>query len=89
VKPLRPAGKLTRQESARLVDCVRRILTTAIEAGGSTISDYRNSHGEEGGYQLNFSVYDRTSEPCLKCATPIRSRFIAGRNTFWCPKCQR
>lgn len=89
VKPLRPAGKLTREESVKLVDCVRSILTCAIEAGGSTISDYRNSHGEEGEYQLSFSVYARSSEPCLKCGTAIRSRVIAGRNTFWCPKCQR
>lgn len=89
VRPLRPAGKLTRQESVKLVDSVRSILSRAIEAGGSTISDYRNSHGDEGEYQSNFLVYDRSSEPCLKCGTAIRSRVIAGRNTFWCPKCQR
>jgi formamidopyrimidine-DNA glycosylase len=89
VKPLRPAGKLTREESGRLVQSVREILRQAIEAGGSTISDYRNSRGKEGSFQQRFSVYDRTKEPCLKCGTPIRSRFLAGRNTFWCPKCQR
>ncbi len=89
VKPLRQAGKLTRDESSRLVESVREILKQAIAAGGSTISDYRNSHGEDGRFQNSFSVYDRSSEPCLKCGTPIRSRVIAGRNTFWCPKCQR
>lgn len=89
VKPLRPAGRLTREESSRLVKSVRDILKQAIAAGGSTIRDYRNSHGEDGSFQLSFSVYDRTKKPCLKCGTPIRSRFLAGRNTFWCPKCQR
>lgn len=89
VKPLRQAGKLTREESSRLVNSVREILEQAIAAGGSTISDYRNSRGEEGSFQQRFAVYDRSAEPCLKCGTSIRSRFIAGRNTFWCPKCQR
>ncbi len=89
VKPLRQAGRLTREESSRLVESVREILRQAIAAGGSTISDYRNSAGEDGTFQKNFSVYDRSSEPCVKCGAAIRSRMIAGRNTFWCPKCQR
>lgn len=89
VKPLRPAGKLTRKETEKLVGSIRAVLTKAIAAGGSTISDYRNSKGEAGNFQLHFSVYDRDQAPCPVCGTKIKSKVIAGRNTFWCPKCQR
>lgn len=34
-------------------------------------------------------VYRRNDQPCLVCGTPIRKRGLAGRNLFWCPRCQR
>jgi formamidopyrimidine-DNA glycosylase len=57
-------------------------------AGGSTIRDYRNSQGTEGSFQKQFSVYDRAGEACLKCGATVRSKFLAGRNTYWCARCQ-
>lgn len=89
VAPLKPAGRLKKTEAEKLVHCIREILKSAIQAGGSTISDYRNSKGEAGNFQSSFSVYDRKADPCPNCSAPIRARVIAGRNTFWCPKCQR
>jgi formamidopyrimidine-DNA glycosylase len=89
VKPSRPAGRITREDSHRLVASIQRILRAAIEAGGSTIRDYRNSKGEDGSFQTQFRVYDKAKSPCPTCGTAIRSKMIAGRNTFWCPKCQR
>ncbi len=89
VKPTRPAGRISKDESQRLVDDIRRILRASIHAGGSTIRDYKNSKGESGRFQLGFLVYDRAGSPCVKCASLVRARVIAGRNTFWCAKCQR
>ena len=89
VKPSRSSGRLTLAEADRLVGEIRRILSAAIAAGGSTIRDYRNSHGESGQFQSQFLVYDRKDEPCLVCATPIRSKLVGGRTTYWCVKCQR
>jgi endonuclease VIII len=34
-------------------------------------------------------VYRRHGEPCHVCSSTIRTRVLAGRNLFWCPKCQR
>lgn len=36
----------------------------------------------------SFYVYHRQGLPCRLCATPIRSREMAGRTVFWCPSCQ-
>lgn len=88
VKPTRAAGRLKRDEAERLVHGVRQILQAAIQAGGSTIRDYRNSHGESGRFQERFLVYGRAGSPCLTCGTLIRAKSVAGRNSFWCPQCQ-
>lgn len=89
VKPRRAAGRITSVESESLAVNIRRILSEAIAAGGSTIRDYKNSSGDSGSFQMRFKVYDRAGEPCVACGTKIKSEFIAGRNTYWCPKCQR
>jgi DNA-formamidopyrimidine glycosylase len=33
-------------------------------------------------------VYRRTAMPCLLCGSTVRTAALAGRNVFWCPKCQ-
>jgi len=90
IKPTRPAGKITRAEADLLVQEIRRILEEAIRLGGSTIRDYRNSEGAQGNFQSRFVVYDREGQPCVRGdGGVIRAKMIAGRNTYWCPKCQR
>ncbi|PJJ56406.1 endonuclease-8 [Mumia flava] len=33
-------------------------------------------------------VYRRAHLPCWVCGTPVRTQVLAGRNLFWCPRCQ-
>jgi endonuclease-8 len=33
-------------------------------------------------------VYRRTGQPCLVCGAKVRTQELAGRNLFWCPRCQ-
>lgn len=33
-------------------------------------------------------VYRRQGEPCFVCGTRVRTDVLAGRNLFWCPRCQ-
>jgi formamidopyrimidine-DNA glycosylase len=88
IRPTRAAGRVSKAEAQVLVECIRKILRQAIAAGGSTIRDYRNSNGDSGSFQQRFKVYDRAGEKCVQCKQPIRAKFIAGRNTFWCHQCQ-
>jgi hypothetical protein len=48
---------------------MREVLSEAIALGGSSISDYVDSDGEEGFFQLQHRVYGREGEPCLVCGT--------------------
>lgn len=34
-------------------------------------------------------VYRRAGEPCPSCGARVRTRLVAGRNLFWCGRCQR
>lgn len=33
-------------------------------------------------------VYRRAGQPCLVCGTPVARTELAGRNLYWCPRCQ-
>jgi endonuclease-8 len=34
-------------------------------------------------------VYRRAEQPCLVCGSRVRTEVLAGRNLFWCGRCQR
>lgn len=89
IAPNRLAGDLTAQQAAALVPLIRTVLVEAIEAGGSSLRDYRQADGELGYFQHTFRVYDREGQPCPACATPIVRLVQSGRSSFYCPSCQR
>ncbi|HXP46156.1 MAG TPA: bifunctional DNA-formamidopyrimidine glycosylase/DNA-(apurinic or apyrimidinic site) lyase, partial [Terriglobales bacterium] len=89
VRPRRRAASLTRAELQRLYVAVQEVLSEAIAAGGSSVSDYVDSNGDAGFFQFQHRVYGREGEPCLVCRTPIKRIVIAGRSAHYCPKCQR
>ena len=89
VRPRRRAATLTRDELGRLYQAVQEVLKEAIALGGSSISDYVDSDGEEGFFQLQHRVYGREGEPCLVCKTSVKRVVIAGRSAHYCPKCQK
>ena len=89
VRPRRRASSLTGEDLRRLYPAVQGVLREAIALGGSSVSDYVDSDGEEGFFQLQHRVYGREGEPCLVCKTPIKRVVIAGRSSHYCPKCQK
>jgi formamidopyrimidine-DNA glycosylase len=89
VRPRRRAASLTSDELRRLHNGLKQVLQEAIRLGGSSISDYVDSEGQEGFFQLKHRVYGREGEPCRKCGTPIKRVVIAGRSSHYCPKCQK
>jgi formamidopyrimidine-DNA glycosylase len=89
IRPRRRASSLTRSDLERLHPAIQEVLREAIALGGSSISDYVNSDGEDGFFQLQHRVYGREGEPCLVCSTPIKRIVIGGRSSHYCPKCQK
>jgi len=89
VSPLRPAPELTLAECRRLVSAAKTILLRAIEAGGTTISDFLNVDGTEGKFVQELKIYGRAGMPCPVCGCPVESVRQGGRSSFYCPKCQK
>jgi len=89
VHPRTSAARLKSEDFDRVWTEMRRILKRAIAAKGTSISDYRDADGNEGGFQIRLKVYGLAGEPCPRCKTPIRRLVVGGRGTHICPKCQR
>jgi formamidopyrimidine-DNA glycosylase len=87
--PATPAGQLSVKDWTRVLKETRRILKAAIAKGGTTVSDYLNSRGETGLFQLELLVYGQGGEPCQCCGQPVIRMAQGGRSTFFCPRCQK
>jgi len=88
VHPLRPAGRLTREQYACLRGTVVEVLNAGIEARGATIDDFRHVDGVRGSFQDRFLVHRRAGEPCPSCGTTIVKMVVVGRGTYVCETCQ-
>jgi formamidopyrimidine-DNA glycosylase len=89
LRPRRRALTITRAQFELLHKSVQEVLKEAIALGGSTVSDYVDSDGEAGFFQLQHRVYGREGEPCLVCETPIKRIVLGGRSSHYCPNCQK
>jgi formamidopyrimidine-DNA glycosylase len=97
LSPSRSASALARKNgrptgrAIRLIPEIKAVLEAAIQAGGSTLRDYRHADGALGYFQHSFAAYGREGESCTRpdCSGTIRRIVQAGRSTFYCPSCQR
>jgi formamidopyrimidine-DNA glycosylase len=89
IHPKRIGAKLSEGEVKRLYRAVRGVLEEAIRLRGSSVSDYVDSDGQRGEFQLRHRVYQREGKKCFRCGGVIRRAIVAGRSSFFCPRCQR
>ncbi len=89
IDPRTAACRISRPRAARLLAALRDTLARAIQAGGTTLRDFRNAYGELGSFQNEARVYGREGLPCVTCITPIKRLVQGQRSTFFCPSCQR
>ncbi len=88
IHPLTPSQTLNWDQARGLHRRIREVLRQAIEAKGTTVSDYRGPEGIVGGFQHYLRVYDRQGLPCPTCRNPIDKTRVGGRGTHLCPVCQ-
>jgi len=88
IHPARVGSKISVKEAETLRRVLQEILNRAIVMRGSSISDFLDANGEPGGYQRHHRAYGREGKPCYRCRTPIRRVIVAGRSSYFCPKCQ-
>ena len=91
ISPKRKAGQIAPKRVAALAPIIRDVLSEAIDAGGSSLRDFRQADGELGYFQHSFDVYGREGEPCKTdgCDRKISRIVQSGRSSFYCAQCQR
>lgn len=88
IYPQTPVYLLRPTDLEQLIAAIRMVLTKAIEAGGSSIRDFKQPNGQLGYFVSALKVYGRAGKTCLLCTTTIEKMIIAGRSSFFCPRCQ-
>ena len=88
IHPKTLAGKLSKAKADKLVNVIKEVLEKAIEAGGTTLKDFKKSDGKPGYFAQQLHVYGRENEACTQCGTAIKHFKEAQRATYYCPQCQ-
>lgn len=88
ILPMRLAKSLSKIEINKLHHSIKKILELAIKLRGTSVSDYRDSHGMKGSFQHELKVYKKNGQKCKKCDTMIEKVVIGQRSTFFCANCQ-
>lgn len=85
INPRRSAASLTPDELVLLHAAMVKVLAEGVALRGTQ----RDLFGRKGHAEHRRYVFERTGSPCPRCATPIVHLRIGGRNTHYCPQCQR
>jgi len=89
IDPRRAAGRISGPRIERLVSAIVEVLNAAIQAGGTTLRDYRGGDGRPGYFQQTLAVYGRAGQPCPHCGGAVVSQHLGGRSLFFCRHCQK
>ncbi|KIL46293.1 bifunctional DNA-formamidopyrimidine glycosylase/DNA-(apurinic or apyrimidinic site) lyase [Jeotgalibacillus campisalis] len=87
IHPKRAVSRISLGKRIELFNNIVSVLQEGIDAGGSSISDYRNVNGQAGSMQDRLQMYGR--KECPKCGSNVKQAVIGGRNSHYCGKCQR
>lgn len=89
IHPRRHSHDLSANETGRLFDEIRDVLSSAVEHRGTTLRDYRDGNGQPGENLSQLQIYSRKAgEPCPKCGTAVVRELVGQRGTRYCPSCQ-
>ena len=90
IHPLRQVSSFTQEELKSIFNSTKKILKKAIEARGTSDSDYRDPSGNKGEYQKMLYVYGLEGEKCQKKSGGIIPRPKIGRpSAHFCPVQQK
>lgn len=88
IHPQAPACSIEAPKVAALRREIRRVLRTAISRKGTTLRNYRDADGNQGGNAPSLLAYGRADNPCTRCGDTITRIVFGNRSAFLCPTCQ-
>ncbi|MBA8796087.1 endonuclease-8 [Friedmanniella endophytica] len=95
VNPFTPGKQLTRRSWTAMWADLVELMPLGVASG--TIDTVRPEHTPEAmgrppredDHGGEVYVYRRPGMPCFVCGAKVRTEVLAGRNLFWCGRCQR
>ncbi|OGZ27325.1 MAG: DNA-formamidopyrimidine glycosylase [Candidatus Nealsonbacteria bacterium RIFOXYB1_FULL_40_15] len=89
VHPERKTADISEKEMQDIYKSSKKILKKALEAGGTSISDFRNTEGIKGKFGEIKKAYGREGQKCFRCSSLIKRKKIGQRSAHFCPSCQK
>ena len=91
IVPTKKGNLFKVKDCKKIIINSRKVLIDAINKGGSSIRDFKNTSGKQGSFQKEFKVYDREGLNCKRsnCRGIIQKKNISNRATFFCDSCQK
>ena len=91
INPNKKAKLLNKTECGLIIRNSKKILMDAINKGGSSIKNFKNTDGKHGTFQNNFYVYQREGLNCkrINCDGRIKKKIFSKRSSFFCNICQK
>lgn len=88
ISPFKKAKDISKDEAKKIIENASLIMKLAIENNGSTIRSYHPSKETSGNMQSFLLAYGKKGQECPNCHTIMEKKFVGGRGTTYCPKCQ-
>lgn len=88
INPFKQASSLTAQNALDIISTSKRILDESIKLGGTTIHSF-SSMGEAGKFQTKLVIHGKAGQSCPRCGQTIIKKYINGRGTYYCDRCQK
>ncbi len=88
IHPNRAANKVSKRRMNILLKNIKKVLSEAIQAGGSSLKDFTGADGKPGYFQQSLAVYGRQGQACVQCGSTLKLKVIGQRSTIYCGTCQ-
>jgi len=89
IRPTRRLHKIKKNEYLKILNACQSVLDDTLKTNGTTFSGgYQDAFGEKGEGLKNLVVFYQTT--CGLCKNEqVKKITLAGRGTYYCPKCQK
>lgn len=89
IHPETRANSLNSKQIEALYQGIIKSIEQGIQDRGTSVDDYLDIYGREGGHAKNLNVFRQNGQPCPRCGTTIKKIRVGGRGTHFCPQCQK
>ena len=89
ILPTTKAGAVDEWRMDNLTNIIKKVLSAAIEQGGTTLKDFTQADGRPGYFAQSLMVYGRAGQSCITCQATLLEIRQSNRSSVFCPNCQQ